>query len=114
LVGPSRRGRLCHRQVVPLGPASRGPAGGAGGMSPSGRCLRSTLGAQRPGGPAYPAGVPISPEKWGERGPGLRPWTPVFIAARSHSLVFAVVFSGTPEGLFLPVFQNRFGTHFPG
>ena len=39
-------------------------------MSPSGRCLGSTFGAQRPGGPACPAGVPISPEKWGERGPG--------------------------------------------
>ena len=38
----------------------------------------TNLGAQRPGGPACPAGVPISPEKWGERGPGLRPWTPVF------------------------------------
>ena len=33
------------------------------------RLLRG-LGAQRPGGPACPAGVPISPEKWGERGPG--------------------------------------------
>ena len=41
-----------------------------------GGCLRSHLGAQRPGGPACPAGVPISPEKWGERGPGLCPWTP--------------------------------------
>ena len=30
----------------------------------------AALGAQRPGGPACPAGVPISPEKWGERGPG--------------------------------------------
>ena len=44
------------------------------------------LGAQRPGGPACPAGVPISPEKWGERGPGLRPWTPGFMA---RSLSFA-------------------------
>ena len=32
--------------------------------------LSRCLGAQRPGGPAYPTGVPISPEKWGERGPG--------------------------------------------
>ena len=48
--------------------------------------LRSHLGAQRPGGPACPAGVPISPEKWGERGPGLRPWTPGFMA---RSLSFA-------------------------
>ena len=36
------------------------------------------LGAQRPGGPAYPAGVPISPEKWGERGPGASPLDPRF------------------------------------
>ena len=40
----------------------------------------AALGAQRPGGPACPAGVPISPEKWGERGPGLCPWTPGFMA----------------------------------
>ena len=38
--------------------------------------LRSHLGAQRPGGPACPAGVPISPEKWGERGPGASPLDP--------------------------------------
>ena len=29
-----------------------------------------SLGRSAPGGPACPAGVPISPEKWGERGPG--------------------------------------------
>ncbi len=40
--------------------------------------LFPTLGRSAPGGPACPAGVPISPEKWGERGPGLRPWTPGF------------------------------------
>ena len=37
--------------------------------------------------PAYPAGVPISPEKWGERGPGASPLDPQFYgplaAARS-------------------------------
>ena len=37
------------------------------------------LGAQRPGGPACPAGVPISPEKWGERGPGASPLDPRFL-----------------------------------
>ena len=67
-----------------------------------GRALTG-LGAQRPGGPACPAGVPISPEKWGERGPGLRPWTPGFMAARSHSLGLGLVISETVEGLFPPV-----------
>ena len=37
------------------------------------------FGAQRPGGPACPAGVPISPEKWGERGPGASPLDPRFL-----------------------------------
>ena len=69
--------------MVQTGP----PAGGI----PLLRTLRvggseAALGAQRPGGPACPAGVPISPEKWGERGPGLRPWTPGFMA---RSLSFA-------------------------
>ena len=45
------------------------------------------LGAQRPGGPRLPGGVPISPEKWGERGPGASPLAPGFYgplaAARS-------------------------------
>ena len=59
------------------------------------------LGAQRPGGPACPAGVPISPEKWGERGPGLRPWTPGFRAARSHSLGLGIAGFGTVVRLLL-------------
>ncbi len=36
--------------------------------------------------PACPAGVPISPEKWGERGPGASPLDPGFMA---RSLSFA-------------------------
>ena len=47
----------------------------------------ATLGRSAPGGPACPAGVPISPEKWGERGPGASPLDPEFYgplaAARS-------------------------------
>ena len=39
-----------------------------------------------PRGARLPGGVPISPEKWGERGPGLRPWTPGVMA---RSLSFA-------------------------
>ena len=61
--------------MVQTGP----PAGGI----PLLRTLRvggseAALGAQRPGGPACPAGVPISPEKWGERGPGASPLDPQF------------------------------------
>ena len=67
------------------GPKKRGAGGG--------RVLRTlwVVGAvTRPRGaaprcPACPAGVPISPEKWGKRGPGLRPWTPGF-DSRSLSL----------------------------
>ena len=58
---------------------------------------KATLGAQRPEGPC-PAGVPISREM-GRKRPGLRPWTPGFIAARSHSL-----------GLGIVVFENGRGT----
>ena len=59
--------------------AGRGRSSTEGGHFPAPVVGAFTnLGAQRPGGPACPAGVPISPEKWGERGPGLRPWTPVF------------------------------------
>ena len=38
----------------------------------------ATLRRSAPGAPPARRGVPISPEKWGERGPGLRPWTPGF------------------------------------
>ena len=92
--------RRAHPAPVPTQPPARG--------SPVLRALRvgralTGLGAQRPGGPACPAGVPISPEKWGERGPGLRPWTPLFIAARCHSLVFGMVGFGRVMGPLLPV-----------
>ena len=43
-----------------------------------------------PRGARLPGGVPISPEKWGERGPGASPLDPLFLwPARSHSLVLA-------------------------
>ena len=75
-------------------PGSTYPSGGRGCYEASGRSAPL---------PAYPAGTPISPEKWGERGPGASPLDPVFIAARSHSLIFAPVVSATVEGLFPPV-----------
>ena len=83
--------RLCF-----AGGAAHPPGGGPGGAGgPNLRLyvpcrwsgLLRCLGAQRPGGPACPAGVPISPEKWGERGPGASPLDPHFYsplaAARS-------------------------------
>ena len=70
-----------HRRSSPARWFSRPVPGGGSvgyyvpfGWSGLFRCL----GAQRPGGPAYPAGVPISPEKWGERGPGASPLDPRF------------------------------------
>ena len=51
-----------------------------GGTDPLGGQFRSRPWGAAPRCPACPAGVPISPEKWGERGPGLCPWTPVFMA----------------------------------
>src|SRR5699024_11193815 len=86
-----------------------GLPGGAGGPGASGRAYPTGgRGSYEASGrsaplPAYPAGTPISPEKWGERGPGASPLDPVFIAARSHSLIFAPVVSATVEGLFPPV-----------
>ena len=70
-----------HRRSSPARWFSRPvPGGGAVGYYvPFGWSgLFRCLGAQRPGGPAYPAGVPISPEKWGERGPGASPLDPRF------------------------------------
>ena len=70
---PSRGAGLGPAQGGPCGVGSRPvPGGGAVGYCvPFGWSgLFRCLGAQRPGGPACPAGVPISPEKWGERGPG--------------------------------------------
>ncbi len=52
-----------------------------------------------PRGARLPGGVPISPEKWGERGPGASPLDPrVFMAARCHSLVFGAGVFGAFEG----------------
>ena len=49
-----------------------------GAAYPLGGRRGSHLEAQRPVAPPARRGVPISPEKWGERGPGLCPWTPGF------------------------------------
>ena len=84
------------------------PDVGPGGKSSVVRTLRVVGAVPKPRGaaprcPACPAGVPISPEKWGERGPGLRPWTRVLMAARCHSLGLGIVVSDPFEGLFPPV-----------
>ncbi len=74
-------------------------------------------------GPALPSGFPrrlrrgspaFSGESRRKERRGLRPLDPrLFIAARSHSLIFGVVVSGRIVGLLLPVYSDRFGTHFP-
>ncbi len=71
----------------------RTPTGGRGCFDTSGRSAPL---------PRLPAGVPIPPEKWGER-PGASPWTPICMAARSHSLGLGIVVSDPFEGLFPPV-----------
>ena len=49
-------------------------------------------------------GARLSPEKAGEKSAGgCAPWTPGFITARSHSLVFGIVIPGTIVRLFPPV-----------
>ena len=64
--------------------------------------------------PARPrAGARLSLKKVGGKNTRAPPWTRVFMAARSHSLVFVVVISDTAEGQFPPIYQDRFGTHFP-
>ena len=80
--------------------------GQPGAAYPLGGCLRSHLGAQRPGGPACPARVPISPEKWGERGPGaVPPGPPVLWPACCRSLVLAFVPHCPGRGaISLPIF----------
>ena len=60
----------------------------------------SNLGAQRPGGPADSGGgARLSLEKVGGKNTRGKPLDPIFIAARSHSLVFGVVVFGTVVGL---------------
>ena len=58
----------------PLGPVPVQPRttcqGQPGAACPLGGRLRSCPWGAAPRCPACPAGVPISPEKWGERGPG--------------------------------------------
>ena len=75
-----RRFRWDRRRLAPARWFPPGPGRERGGVL---RTLRVVGAFPVPRGatprcPACPAGVPISPEKWGERGPGLRPWTPGF------------------------------------
>ena len=60
-------------------------------------------GAAPRGAPPARRGSPFLPRNGEKEGRGQAPWTPIFIAARSHSLVFGIVVSGTVEGLLLPV-----------
>ena len=72
-MGPSQ-GRPCHVGSRPV------PGGGAVGYCvPYGWSgLLRCLGAQRPGGPACPAGSPFLPRNGEKEGRGQAPWTPFF------------------------------------
>ena len=118
--GPSVIGRRFRWDRCRVGPAAwfpaRDRAGGAVGYCvPFGWSgLFRCLGAQRPGGAADSGGgARLSLKKVGGKNTRGKPLDPAFIAARSHSLVFGMVGSGTVVRLFPPVCQNRFGTHFP-
>ena len=90
------------------------PGGGRGTAYPSGgRGCFDTSGRSAPGDPPTPAGSPTFFEESRGKNTRGKPLDPAFIAARSHSLVFGMVGSGTVVRLFPPVCQNRFGTHFP-
>ena len=73
---------------------------------PSGGCLRSRLGAQRPvARPAPGGGARLSLEESRRKEhQGQAPGPRVFIAARSHSLGLGMVASGPFEVLFPPVY----------
>ena len=116
---PGRGAGLGPAQGGPCGVGSRPvPGGGAVGYCvPFGWSgLFRCLGAQRPGGPAYPAGVPISPEKWGERGPGASPLDPRFYGRSFPLAGFGVVGrSGAVVGLFRgPCTCPDLDSHFAG
>ena len=65
--------------------------------------------------PACPAGVPISPEKWGERGPGASPLDPEFYgplaAARSFLGSLSLI---RRRGYFLRYAKTDLGRIFEG
>ena len=64
----------------------------------------AAFGAQRPGGPADSGGgARLSLEKVGGKNTRGKPLDPIFIAARSHSLVFGLVASDPFKGLLLPI-----------
>ena len=106
-----RLGVLFGREGVPSGPPQGGPCevvsrpvpgGGAGRHCvPFGRSgLFRCLGAQRPGGPACPAGSPFLPRNGEKEGRGQAPWTPGFMARSFPLARFGVVGRIVPvEGL---------------
>ena len=92
-----RLGILFGREGVPSGPAQGGPCGVVSRPVPGGGAvgycvpfgwsgLFRCLGAQRPGGPACPAGSPFLPRNGEKEGRGQAPWTPFF---RARSLALA-------------------------
>ena len=80
--------------------------GQPGAAYPLGGVARKPPWGAAPRCPACPAGVPISPEKWGERGPGASPLAPrVLWPACCRSLILAVVPHCPGHGaISLPIF----------
>ena len=105
---------FCH-SFTPLSPPPGGGTRNFQGKGPPGRRGSSVVDrwsrldrrrlatcevVSRPAPGGGPAFFGRKPE---ERTPGASPWTPGFMAARSHSLGLGLVISGTVEGLFPPV-----------
>ena len=87
-----------------LGGGSTYPTGGRGSYGASGRSA--------PGGPPARRGSPFLPRNGEKEGRGCAPGPRGSWPALSRSLVLGIVVFGTIVGLFRPVCQDRFGTHF--
>ena len=74
--------------------------------------LLRCLGAQRPVAPPARRGSPFLPRNGKKEGRGCAPGPRGSWPALSRSLVLGIVIFGTIVGLFRPVCQDRFGTHF--
>ena len=67
-----------------------------------------------PRGPACPAGSPFLPRNGEKEGRGQAPWTPSFMAARSHSLVLGSLSLVGSRGYFLRYAKTDLGRIFEG
>ena len=92
--------------------------GGGAGVGPV-RTLwvgrsEAALGAQRPVAPPARRGSPFLPRNGEKEGRGQAPWTPSFMAARSHSLVLGSLSLVGSRGYFLRYAKTDLGRIFEG